>query len=216
MADIFGMNIKTDLPNLPLQELDPATKAMIEQQREQAMQPTSEIAAPMTAGIEERLGQVGLAPGLQAQTGVSPGMIKAIENIHAGQTQDVLKNLKYGSQMRAEVEKANRLKQAASYAMTQQQTKLNHYQALTDAYGQMEAQRAQFVASLTGLASYGMGSFMGSQSKRVMPNASPDQMMSSSALMARQEPGYYLGSNIGEQAAKSPYTLGEFDFGGME
>ncbi len=157
--DIFGTQ---ETPSAPRQvQLDPTTQALMNQQRQQALGSAQSFQAPLNQGIEQRVAQLG---GMQygpsggfAATGTTPGMNEAIRNVYAGETQDTLKRIKTQNEFTAEQNRTQALRQAAANAFQQLHVKNNYQQMLRDAQNAMDAQRAEFVGALSGLASYGAG-----------------------------------------------------------
>lgn len=155
------------------QELDPIAQAMMNQQRQQALGSAQSFQQPLNQGIEQRVAQLGSMGGLGAggvaQTGTTEGMNQALRNQFAGETQDTLKRIKTQNEFTAEQHRAQALKQASQYALQQQKVGINYQQMLMDAQNAQDAQRAQFVSAISGLASYGIGSYAAARAKDVDP-----------------------------------------------
>lgn len=172
-------------------QLDPQTQALINQQRSQALGSGESFQQPLNQGIEQRVGQLGTMGtmgGGQAQTGTTEGMNQALRNVYAGETQDTLKRIKTQNEFTAEQHRAQALRQASAYALHQQKTNINYQQMLMDAQNAQEAQRAQFVSAISGLASYGIGSYAAARTKDVDPmglatNGSPAMIGSNQAML---------------------------------
>lgn len=180
----------TPTPQAPV-NLDPQSQALLNAQSQAAMRPSSEFTNELNKGLDERTSQIGdFGNASQAQTGMSPGMRDALRNAYSAQTGDALDRIKLNNSIEGQQRKSNALALASHYALQQQQiTKTNYFQTLTDAYNQMEAQRAQFVSSLTGLANYGIGTYEGSRSKNVSPGFSPDQAIADNKSNIRPTSG---------------------------
>ena len=144
--------------------LSPETQALIGQQIDKASRPASAFGAELGTGMESGVSRLGAmdTSGI-AQSGVTPGMQQAIRNVYAGQTGNELEKLKFGNQIAGEQRKAQAMQTASQLALHQQQMQTNYMQQLVTAQNQMEQQRAQFIAQMSGLASYGFGSYMGSK-----------------------------------------------------
>jgi hypothetical protein len=175
LSRLFGA--PSDTPTPRRQELDAATQGLINQQFDQAKRSPSEFAADLNKGIESSVSRLG---GLGASdfgtTGVNPGMREALRNAYSGQTGEAIDRIKLNNQIMGEQRKGNALKLASQYALQQQSAQTNYFQALTDAYNQMEAQRAALVSAISGVANTAMGMYMGSRSKAIgNGNTSPDQ-----------------------------------------
>jgi hypothetical protein len=178
ISKFLGFDQQTPTP-LPPAQIGQGTQDIMNAQATSAMRPSSAFAGDITKGISQRVGQIGQSGNSDpAQTGMSPAAFEAMRNVYAGQTGDALNRINMQSSFEGEQRKAQALKLAAQNAMQQQQTKTNYFQTLTDSYNQMEAQRAQFVSQISGLASYGMGSYAGARNKTVAPKTSPDMSMS--------------------------------------
>lgn len=140
--------------------LDTVTQAMIEQQTQNAMRSGGQFGEDLNKGIEQRVGQIGqFGSSDQAQTGMDPAMFQAMRNAYSGQTGSYLRDLKEQHALMGEQRKSQALRLSSQFALQRMQQNTNYYQTLTDSYNQMEAQRAQFVASISGLASYGAGTY---------------------------------------------------------
>ena len=188
-------------------ELDPTTLGLINQQQQQANRPTGEFQSELMKGIPERVGQLNSSgPSNMGNTGMSAGMKESLINSYGGQTGDFLNKVKVQNQMMAEQRKANALRTAAQIAMQQQSAKNGQFQTYTDAFNQMEAQRSAFIASMSGLVNYGMGTYAANHSKNVSPNTqTPDQSI------AMNPNNNYLGNysfNGGQQPQAQPSYLG--------
>ena len=152
LSDALGGSSPT--PPKP-KELDPATQALIAGQAQSAMRSGAQFGEDINKGIGERVGQIGqFGSSDQAQTGMDPAMFQAMRNAYSGQTGKYLSDLKEQGALIGEQRKAHALKQASIFALQKEQQNTNYYQTLTDSYNQMEAQRAQFVSAISGLASY--------------------------------------------------------------
>jgi hypothetical protein len=202
------MGLYQDLPNPSFVNTDPATQGLINQNIAQASRPVDSFAGDINKNVDQSVNHLNVSTGASPeQTGMSSGTRDALINAYAGQTGDYLNKQKATNQIVAEQRKANALKVASQLALHQQATTTNNYQTLTDAYSQMEAQRAAFVAQISGLASYGIGSYAGAKSKQVAPNtATPDQSMAGNQ-------GSYLGNYSFAAPAPQPYdnALGDYN-----
>lgn len=172
MSD-FTRAMGWDSPDiLPTQvALDPNTKKLMDEQAQRAMRPSSAFRDELNQGIDRasNVGQFGGGGGM-AQTGMSPGQFEAMRNVYAGQTGDALNRIRANHDIMAEQRKMQELKQTSQYALQQQGLKNNAFANLTAAYNQMDAQRAQFISALTGLANYGIGTYAGAQHNKISPD----------------------------------------------
>ena len=178
LSDATGINFDTGLggsaPPKPKQvELDPTTLALMNQQRQQALGSAQSFQQPLNQGIEQRVSQLGTLNtmgGGEAQTGTTQGMNEALRNAYAGETQDTLKKIKTQNEFTAEQQRTQALRQASAYALQRQRTGINYQQMLMDAQNAQDAQRAQFVSAISGLASYGIGSYAAAKAGQVDPS----------------------------------------------
>ena len=188
--------------------LDPQSQALLDSMQGQAQAPASEWAQKANKGVETA-GQLGqpTAPQDFAKTGINEPMGAAIRNAYKGQANQQIGNILKQNEFNAQIAKANYSAQINNALLGQAQTHVANYQLLTDAYNQNEAARAQFVASLTGLAAYGMGTYMAKQSRR--DTISPDQQIAiqNQAMFSPQSPGIASKNNIVEDLGidKSPW-----------
>jgi len=178
LSDATGIDINLGLggsaPPKPKQvELDPTTLALMNQQRQQALGSAQSFQAPLNQDIEQRVAQLGsmnTMGGGEAQTGTTQGMNEALRNAYAGETQDTLKKIKTQNEFTAEQQRTQALRQASAYALQRQRTGINYQQMLMDAQNAQDAQRAQFVSAISGLASYGIGSYAAAKAGQVDPS----------------------------------------------
>lgn len=171
LSDALGGDAPT--PPKP-KELDPATQALIAGQAQSAMRSGSQFGEEINKGINERVGQIGqFGSSDQAQTGMDPAMFQAMRNAYSGQTGSYLRDLKEQGALMGEQRKSHALRQASQFALQKAQQNTNYYQTLTDSYNQMEAQRAQFVSAISGLASYGIGTYAAGRKPKQSPIEKP-------------------------------------------
>lgn len=160
-VDLAGQFNK-DAPTPTKVALDPNTQQLISAQIDKASRPGSAFGAELGQGVESGVARLGaMGSDNSAKSGVSSAQTQAIRNVYGAQTGQALEHLKFQNQIAGEQRKAVQMQTAAQLALHQQQTQTNYLQSLTQAYNQMEQQRAQFVSNISGLASYGMGSYAG-------------------------------------------------------
>lgn len=178
MSDISSfLNLDREAPATRQAALGPGTQSLIAEQSAYANRPTSSFVQDINKNVEAGLGRLGADTyGDYGKSGVSKEYQQALRNAYSGQTGDTLRRISSENEMVAQQRKANALAVASQYAQHKQALDINQFQRLTDAYAQMEAQRAQFVAAISGLANYGVGTYMGAKSGNVAPAIkSPDQ-----------------------------------------
>lgn len=171
---LFG--IGDNPPEPGKSELDPVAKQMIADQLSQASRSPQDFAKELTQGLEQSVSRLkGSDLSDIGKTGVTPGFRDALRSAYSAQTGDALDRIKLNNQLVAEQRKANALQMASRFSLHQANMQTNYYQSLTDAYNQMEAQRAALVANISGLGAQAIGTYAGSQSKGVgTGNTSPD------------------------------------------
>ena len=206
ISSAFGFDGSNLLPTSVA--LDPNTKKLMDDQSQRAMRPSAAFKDELNQGID-KASNVGLfgGGGGTAQTGMSSGQFEAMRNAYAGQTGDALNKIRANHDIMAEQRKMQELKQTSQYALQQQGLKNNAFANLTAAYNQMDAQRAQFVSALTGLANYGIGTYAAAQRNKISPDqtiAQTKNIDSNPNFFNAQPNPYgpqsnnYLGANYGQ------------------
>lgn len=185
------------LDNTPTNQqvrLDPTTQGLINAQITQASRPVSQFQNEMEKGVSQNVNRLsGSSQNDYGKSGVTEGYKDALRNAYSGQTGDALRSMSISNEINAEKRKANALGIASSLALHQQQTNTNYYQTLTDAYSQMEAQRAAFVAALSGVGQMAIGQYAAASNRKVSPHDSPDMSM-----QMNKNPSSFVGSGIPE------------------
>ena len=197
------------LDNSPTHEqvrLDPTTQGLINANIQSAARPISAYTTELNKGVNENVNRLsGSGEADYGKTGVTPGYKEALRNAYSGETGDALQSMSLKTQINAERRKANALGMASQLALHQQQTNTNYYQTLTDAYSQMEAQRAAFVAAISGVGQQAMGMYAASRNKNVSPNTSPDMSID---ISKNSKSGYLGDYNFQVSTQAQPNYLG--------
>ena len=199
-----------DTPDLNIVQTDPTTQGLINQNVSQSARPTGAFANDINTNVNNSVGRLsGSGANNYANSGVSDGYKQALVNAYGGQTNKYMQNLNAENQITAEQRKAKAMQTASQLALHQQQTQNDNFQTLTSAYNQMEAQRAEFVAQISGLASYGIGRYAAAHPKPNQPTA--DQSMASSNQNMFGSNDYFKG-NYQMQVAQPPQQsyLGDY------
>ena len=202
IMDYLSGNQATPMPQKA--EMPQAAKEQLQNIISTAQQSPEQFAQQSMQGVEQGMGMLGGAGTAKeyAQTGIQPGQLQALRNVYSTQTGKALEQMKAQGAIQAEQKKMQKLQLASQLALHQANTQTNYLQNLTDAYNQMEAQRAALVGALSGVASQGMGMYFGARAKGIgNGNFSTD---------ASLRPGQFGGANQ-FQSYQSPYlgTIGE-------
>lgn len=176
MADPYGFNLGDMLNGKGVDynavPLDQGTIGVINANAGHALQGQDALAAEHNAGI------VGAGPGGQglqsdqqmqsqgAATGQDPAMLRAIRNQYGQQAQKGINTIVKQNQINAPLTQGNELHQAGMMAQAQQNVATQNYEALTDAYNQNMAARAQVISSVFNVMGAGGGMAMNGQFKK--------------------------------------------------
>jgi hypothetical protein len=177
--DLIGqlIGINKDAPTAQKAPLDPVTQSLVNAQFEEAKKSPQEFSAQATKGIDQAVNSLGGLGGSDyGKSGTTQGYREALRNAYSGQTGDALNRIKLNSEIQGHQQKANALSMASRFALQQRQTETSYFQTLTEAYNQMEAQRAALVGAISGVANQAVGMYVGSRPKSVSPGSkTPDQ-----------------------------------------
>jgi hypothetical protein len=181
LDNLFGASTSSPAPKQI--GLDAGTQGLIQSSIAEANRPTSSFASEMNSGAQGALNRLAPTDAVNdfGKTGTTTGFRDAIRGAYAGQAGQALEHIKTTNDLMAEQRKANALKQASQNVMQQANMNTNYYQTLTDSYNQMEAQRSAFISSISGLANYAAGTYIGSKNKAASPGISPDQNVAQSS-----------------------------------
>lgn len=166
IGNIFGGSSET--PKLQQAQMPEAAKEQMQALISQAKQSPEQIAQQSMTGVEKGMGMLGGgAPQDFAKTGVQPEKIQAFRNVYGAQTGKALEQLKSQNLIQAEQKKMQKLQMASQLALHAANVQTNYLQTLTDAYNQMEAQRAGLVSAISGIGNQAAGMYFGARAKGI-------------------------------------------------
>lgn len=194
MANLFDFG---STPTPTQAQLEPGTQGLLNQGAGLASRPSGSFANDSMANVKAATGALGSPTheADQASTGMTPGMKQAMLGSYGQQAGSSFDRMMQNSQMNAKMQKAQMLRQYAQAALGQQSALVNHYNNLTDAYNASEAARAQVISQVSGLANYGIGSYMGAKS--MSGSATPDMNLNATDIEQANQgsmSGYYPGN----------------------
>lgn len=207
VSDFFGIDIdlaggggktptpqKAELPEIAQQHLKDIVAS--------AKRSPEEFAKESMANVESGMGMLGGgAPESFAKTGVQPEKIQAFRNVYGAQTGQAMERMKAQTAIEAEQRKMQKLQIASQLMLDQAGLQTKYYQSLTNAYNQMEAQRAALISNISGTAGQAIGMYYGSQPKGIgSGNYTPDATIQRSQNLQPMQPVQtgYLGTIGGE------------------
>lgn len=146
------LGYQTDAPELQTVDLDPQSKEMIEQGLSRAGRSTDEHAAEMNQGIVKSAQNLGGDQALSGQAmnrlGADASYGEAIRKAYSQQAGKSVSDLVKKNQMKAELRRADKLKQMSGLMLAKQRVATQNNEMLVNSYNQAEMARAQFVSQL--------------------------------------------------------------------
>lgn len=167
MAGIFDFG-SSDTPTPPKAEMPQIAQEQMQNIIASAKRSPEDFAKESMTNVESGMGMLGGgAPQSFAQTGVQPEKLQAFRNVYGAQTGQAMERMKAQNAIEAEQRKMQKLQIASKLAMHQAQVQTDYLQSLTNAYNQMEAQRAALISNISGTAGQAIGMYYGSQPKGI-------------------------------------------------